>query len=342
MRISNQSAFFPQLSREGRNEPPHRTVTATVSAVPRGLRPDFLFAGSVPAVRNKVILAILAASTGWGLAGVGTRAAYGLGATTLTVLVVRTVIASLALGAYVLAIRSMPTALAWRHGAYIGAIRTGLAPLFFMASLNYISAGVEGLVITLVPATTAVMAALFIRETITRRQIIGLIIGLAGTTMIVVVGDSGLGDEGNVLIGFLLAGVGVLLGSYSGVLQRKYAPLHDTVPLALPMFLTGSVVSIGIGAVIGFDDLGTYSANLWTLLIVLALGSTLLPFGATLYASKHASATLVAVTAYLAPLVAVVGGALLLDEHITPVILTGAVITILGVSLVGRGRRTTT
>jgi drug/metabolite transporter (DMT)-like permease len=293
-------------------------------------------------MRNKIILAILAASTGWGLAGVGTRAAYGMGATTLTILVVRTIIAAVALLIYVLAIRSMPSALAWRHGMYIGAIRTGLAPLFFMASLNFISAGVEGLVITLVPATTAAMAALFIGERISRRQIIGLVIGLGGTSMIVIAGDSGLGTEGNVLTGFVLAGIGVLLGSFSGVLQRKYAPLHDTVPLAFPMFLTGAVVSVVIGVFIGFDDLTTYSTNLWVLLVALALGSTLLPFGSTLYASKHASATLVAVTAYLAPLVAVVGGAWILDEHITPVIVAGAAVTILGVALVGRTRRTTT
>jgi len=293
-------------------------------------------------VRNKVILAILAASAGWGLAGVGTRAAYGMGATTLTVLVLRTAIASAALLAYVLVISVRPSPLAWKHGAMIGAIRTGLAPLFFMASLNFISAGVEGLVITLVPATTAVMAAVFIGERITRRQILGLAIGLAGTTMIVIVGDTGLGSQGNVITGFLLAGVGVLLGSYSGVLQRKYAPLHDTLLLAFPMFLSGTVVSILIGAAVGFDDIGAYSSNLWILLVLLSLGSTLLPFGSTLYASKHASATLVAVTAYLAPLVAVVSGALLLDEQITPVIVGGAAITMLGVALVGRGRRTTT
>lgn len=293
-------------------------------------------------MRNKIILAIVAASTGWGLAGVGTRAAYGLGATTLTVLAVRTLIASAALLVFALGTKSMPSALAWKHGALIGAIRTGLAPLFFMASLNFISAGVEGLVITLIPATTAVMASFFIGERITRRQILGLLIGLAGTTMIAVVGDSGLGSEGSVVAGFSLAGVGVLLGSYSGVMQRRYAPKHDTLPLALPMFLSGAVVSIALGAFIGFDDIGAYNANLWILLTVLALGSTLLPFGATLYASKHATATLVAVTAYLAPLVAVVSGAVLLDEQLTPAILVGAGVTILGVALVGRGRRVTT
>ena len=94
--------------------------------------------------------------------------------------------------------------------------------------------------------------------------------------------------------------------------------------------------------VVGFDDVGAFDANLWVLLIVLGLGSTLLPFGATLYASKHASATVVSVTAYLAPLVAVVGGVLLLDEQLTAVIIAGSALALVGVALVGGPRRTQT
>ena len=293
-------------------------------------------------VRSRVLLAVLAASLGWGLAGVGTRAAYEAGATTLTVLAIRTAIATAALVAFVFATRVRPSALAWRHGAAIGVLRIGVAPLLFMASLNYISAGIEGVVITLVPATTAIMAAILIDERVSRRQVLGLLIGLAGTALIAASGESGLGDEGDVVTGFLLAGAGVIVGSFTGVLQRKYAPRHDTADLALPMFLAGLAVSTTVGLVIGFDDVGSYDTNLWVLLIVLAFGSTLLPFGATLYASKLASATVVSVTAYLAPLVAVVGGVLLLDEQLTPVILGGSALALVGVALVGGPRRTQT
>ncbi len=293
-------------------------------------------------LRSRVLLAVLAASLGWGLAGVGTRAAYEAGATTLTVLAIRTAIATAALIGFVLVTQVRPSGEAWRHGALIGGLRIGVAPLLFMASLNYISAGIEGVVITLVPATTAIMAAVLIDEAVTRRQVVGLVVGLAGTALIAASGESGLGAEGDVVTGFLLAGAGVIVGSFTGVLQRKYAPRHDTADLALPMFLAGLGVSTAVGLVVGFDDVGAFDANLWVLLIVLGLGSTLLPFGATLYASKHASATVVSVTAYLAPLVAVVGGVLLLDEQLTAVIIAGSALALVGVALVGGPRRTQT
>jgi len=293
-------------------------------------------------MRNKVILAVLAASAGWGLAGVGTRAAYEAGASTLTILAIRTAIATLALAVFVLVVRPNQSTEAWKHGTLIGVLRVGINPMLFMASLNYISAGVEGLVITLIPATTAVLASLTIKETISPRQVVGLVVGLAGTLVIGVSGDSGLGADGNIAAGFAFAGAGVLVGSASGILQRHYAPRHDTISLAFPMFLSGTVVAVIGGFLLGFDDIGTYSTNLWVLLTVLALASTLMPFGLTLYASKHATATLVAMTAYIAPLIAVIGGALILDEEITAIILVGAALAIVGVAMVGVQRRTTT
>ncbi len=298
-------------------------------------------------MRNRIVIAVLAASAGWGLAGVGTRAAYGAGATTLSILSIRTAVATIALTAYVLITGVRPTRLAWWNGVLIGSLRIGITPLLFMMSLNYISAGVEGLVITLVPATTAVLGAMFIKEGITRRQIVGLIIGLAGTMLIGFAGDSGLGAEGNIVAGFAFALGGVLVGSTTGVMQRHYAPRHDTVELALPMFVAGTVVAVVAGWAIGFDHVRSYDTNLWILLVILGLGSTLLPFGLTLFgltlfASKHAPATIVAMSAYLAPLVAVVAGAILLDEQITAMIGVGGALAVVGVALVGGARRTAT
>ena len=222
-----------------------------------------------PSVRNRIVIAVLAASAGWGLAGVGTRAAYGAGATTLSVLSIRTAVATIALLVYVLITGVRPTRLAWQNGILIGSLRIGITPLLFMTSLNYISSGVEGLVITLVPVTTAVLGAIFIKENITRRQIVGPVVGLAGTMLIGLAGDSGLGSEGSIVAGFAFALGGVLVGSATGVMQRHYAPRHDTVELALPMFVAVAAdavlldeqitVTIGVGgalAIVGVALVG--------------------------------------------------------------------------------------
>ena len=296
----------------------------------------------VEGMRNRVIAALLTASLGWGFAAVGTRAAFGLGATTLTVLTTRTLIALGVLVAWVILAGRWPSRAAWQHGALIGVFRTGLGPLVWMNSLNYISAGVQGLVITLVPSTTAVLAAVMIKERITRRQVIGLGVGLVGTSIIALSGSTGLGDEGDVVYGFALAGIGVFFGAFAGVFQRKFAPLHDTVELAMPMFASGALVALVVGAVVGFGDLGSYPANMWLLLAILAMTSTLMPFALTLYASKHASATIVSMTGYIAPVIAVVAGAVLLGEEITGPILFGAALAAAGVAIVGGVRRSQT
>ncbi len=289
-------------------------------------------------MRNRVILAVLGASGAWGLAGVGVRAAYGEGATTLPLLTFRSMTAVAALILVTITWRTQPPRQAWVDGSLIGIFRVGLSPMLFMACLNYVSAGVEGLIVTLIPATTAILAALIIREHVSPRQVAGLVIGLVGTTLIAVSGDSGLGADGNATVGFLFGLGGVSAAAFSGVLQRKYAPRHDTVHLALPMFASGLAVAIVVGLAVGYGGVGGYSGRLWLLIVALGLGATLLPFALTLYASKHATATMVSITAYLAPLVAVVMGAALLDERITPMIVSGAALAMVGVGLVGKKR----
>ena len=108
------------------------------------------------------------------------------------------------------------------------------------------------------------------------------------------------------------------------------------------MFASGTVVAIVIAFLVGFDDFSTYSTELWILVVVLALGATLVPFALTLFASKHAQATVVAMVGYLAPLVAVVAGVVILGEQITPVILAGGALAVVGIALVGGTRRTQT
>jgi drug/metabolite transporter (DMT)-like permease len=102
------------------------------------------------------------------------------------------------------------------------------------------------------------------------------------------------------------------------------------------MFVSGALVAIAGGLIADDIAIAELNSRSWQLLILLALGSTLLPFVATLYASRHTTAAKVALTGYVAPLVGVTAGALLLDEVITPAIAIGGLLTLTGVVLVGR------
>ena len=290
-------------------------------------------------MHSRSVAALGAASLGWGLAGVGVRALFIAGTSTFTVVVFRILFATTAVVVYGFVLRTSIDGEAWRRGSAIGLLRIGIAPMLFIGSLNYISAGFESLVITLTPVVTAVLARVFLSETLRRSQIIGLVLGVAGTLVIVASGDSGLATGGNALAGAGLAFGGVIAGSLSGVISRRFAPMHTTAELAIPMFLSGLVVVTIVGLSVGGVRPISVPTSYWPLLVALGLGSTLLPFVATLYATKHVSATVVALTGYLAPLVGLVGGVALLGELITPSIAVGGLLTLTGVLAVGTPRR---
>ncbi len=288
----------------------------------------------------RVLTALIAASAGWGMAGVGTRFVFSEGVSTFTVVIVRSVTATVAVLAIVLVHRERISRGAWLDGSIIGVLRVGLVPAMFISSLQYISAGVEGIFITLIPATTAAMAAVMLHEKLDRRQVAGLAIGLLGTLLIVSSGDSGIaGDGGDVRLGALFALGGVMAGAVSGVLSRRYAPRHQTTELAVPMFVVGSVVAVVLGYLLRDVDFASVATVSWVVLIALGLGSTFLPFFATLFASRHTSAARVALTGYVAPVIGVIAGVVLLGEVLTVTIIIGAGLALTGVVVVGRVRR---
>lgn len=291
-------------------------------------------------MQSRVLTALLAASLGWGMAGVGTRFVFAQDVTTFTVIVVRILTATVAVFFVWVGKRDGITRAAWRDGAIIGVLRIGLAPILFISSLQYVSAGVEGIFITIIPASTAALAAVVLHERLSRNQIAGLAIGLVGSFLIVAFGDSGIGgDGGNVRVGAMFALGGVVAGATSGVLSRKYAPQHRTTELAIPMFLSGAVMAVAAGMVFQDIDLDGVTGTSWVVLIALGVGSTFLPFFATLFASRHTSAARVALTGYLAPVVGVVAGVILLDEVLTVPIMIGAALALVGVAVAGRARQ---
>lgn len=291
-------------------------------------------------MQSRVVVAIIAASMGWGLAGVGVRVVFAEGVTTFTLVVLRTLIATGVVVSFAMASRRRVDRKAWWEGALIGVPRIGLAPAFFIGSLNFISAGFEAIVITLIPVATAIMARFVLQEDLRRRQLIGLVLGVAGSIVLIASGESGIADgSGNALVGGALALGGVFFGALSIIASRRYAPQHDTATLAMPMFVSGLATALALALVFRDLEPGGVTVKAWWLTVALALFSTLLPFVATLWAARYASATQVSLTAYLAPVIGVLGGWILLDEVITLSIAAGGLLTLAGVYLVSRPQR---
>lgn len=288
----------------------------------------------------RALTAVVLASVGWGFAAIGVRYAFDEGVTTFTVIDVRLVVGMIAMVGYGYLSGSRPDRQVWLRGGLLGIFRTGLGPVLFIGSLQFISAGMEALFITTIPLTTGVMARIWLGERLTRAQVAGLLTGAIGVTVLILSGESGLGDgEGSVFIGGALALSGSLAAAVAGVLNRKYAQIHDTTDLAVPMFVSGSLFAVCVSLFAGGVRLGDLTGELWLLLVVLGLASTLLPFTATLYAARFASAAQTAIPGYLAPIITLTAGIVLLGEVVTPTIVLGGALAFAGALLMTRGSR---
>ena len=261
-------------------------------------------------------IGIIVGSMGWGIASPLVRIVIERGATASGVILVRLGIVALVVALTALLFGIRPSREAWKVGVLIGIPRIAMTPLFMISALAYVGASFQSVMLTFIPALTSALAWLFLKERLGPRQIAGLLLGLIGILVLIVGGESGIADgSGDTLVGGSLALIGVLLGASSGVLMRKYAPRFNTRSLAVPMFVVG-----GLGGVIaspfapGSANLGSLDSFSWTILIVLALGSSLLPFLATLFSSRYLPAAQVAITGYAAPLISITLGIVFVGE----------------------------
>jgi probable blue pigment (indigoidine) exporter len=122
----------------------------------------------------------------------------------------------------------------------------------------------------------------------------------------------------------------VVVSSFGGVHARRHAPDHDVLDLAGPQFALGAAVLIPLMlAVEGWP--GGISALGWGLVAYMALAGTFMPFLLFFWMLQRVSATTASLPSYLIPVIALAGGALLLDEQVTWLMAAGGVLILAGV-----------
>ena len=170
-------------------------------------------------------------------------------------------------------------------------------------------------------------------ERIDRRQAIGMAMGLGGVAL--VVGVESVHSLGELLGALAMIGAAASYGLSSFVVKRRYGHLAA---------MQTSLVSITVTTVLTFPlavaTLPSEMPGARALLSVLALGAvgTALAFVIFYKLINEVGAGRASLVSYLAPGVALLYGALLLDEAITPAAIAGLVLILGGVALASRRR----
>lgn len=206
------------------------------------------------------------------------------------------------------------------HGAYLGGV--------FIAISKGLPAGVASLVVCLQPLLTAVGAGWLLGEAVTRRQWLGLLLGLAGVGLVV---SAKLGI--NFGLDALLPVVVALFAITGGTLyQKRFCPSFDWRTGAVLQFLPTALVT-------GIFALSTENLKVdWSTEFVFALGwlVVVLSVGAVSLLNwliRNNNAVNMASLFYLVPPCTAVVAWLLFGETFTAVALVGMGLSIWGVYL---------
>ena len=229
----------------------------------------------------------------------------------------------------------------WRHAMVLGVFGTAIPMTFIVSSLQYQSSGVTSLLITTQPAITVLLAHFFLTdERLTRRTTIGIGLALSGAVMLALRGETGLPDMTAASpIGYLMVLFAMLMGSGSTIYARLYMTDLDAFDVGSIRMWTAALVVMPLSALTIGVDLSAVTAVGYTALAYAALVGTFAGMLLAFYNVKRFGATASALTSYVIPIVAGVGGVLVLGETFTPVMGVGMAIIIAGIAILNQRDR---
>lgn len=226
----------------------------------------------------------------------------------------------------------------------------GLYFLFETYGLRLTTASSASLIIACIPAFVALTAGVVLRERLSRRAWIGIVVSIIGVVAIAILDgaqEAAAGSiPGNLLVlGSVFAATGYIIvarkvsSGLSALEITSYQVMYGALYF-LPFFL----FSIGgrLGGV-GFPPVGVHVGGpVVGAMAFLVIGPTFLAFLCYNYALSRIPASRAAVFLNGIPVVTVIVAALLLGERLTPLQIVGGVVVIIGVTLTAGPGRTVT
>ena len=210
----------------------------------------------------------------------------------------------------------------------------GFAGIFFYHALYFFALKaappVEASLINyLWPLLIVVFSALVAREALQARQLLGALLGLAGTAVVLLTRESGGPGGANPLAGFAAAGAAALVWSLYSVNNRRF----KDVPGEVMGGICGLVAAAGLACHLLFETTVLPDALGWAAILALGLGPTGLAFFAWDHATKHGRLALLGVLSYFAPLLSTALLILFGQAPARPAVLVSALLIIGGAGL---------
>jgi drug/metabolite transporter (DMT)-like permease len=207
-----------------------------------------------------------------------------------------------------------------------------------VSSLQFQSSGITAVLITTSPAITVLMAHFLLPdEPLTRQKGLGVGVAMAGAVLLAILGETGLPDVSKAApAGYILVLAAMLFGSGAAIYARKYMRSFDTVDVNSVRMVSAAAVVLPVSLLLVGFDLSSVGTLGYMALIYASLVGTFAGLMLAFNNIQRFGATASAMSAYIIPIVATIGGVLLLNETITVGMLAGMALILGGVAVINR------
>jgi drug/metabolite transporter (DMT)-like permease len=237
-----------------------------------------------------------------------------------------------------------PTLAEIRDSVIVGILLAAVGNGFVTLGEQTLPSGIAALLIALVPVWLAILGRLVLGDRLPRLVVAGIVIGFGGVAILAwpAAGSSASLEPVGLLL-VLLAPIGWSSGSLFAA-RRARQPQPALLATGIQM-IGGGVVLALMGVVTGEAgrvDVAAVSTESFVAFVYLTLIGSLVGYSTYAWLLSVAPVSLIATYAYVNPVVAVILGALVLQEPISAQTLVAGAIIVLAVALIitARGRLT--
>jgi drug/metabolite transporter, DME family len=291
----------------------------------------------VSAVSRDQIVGFLAVGTAasiWGTLGLFAKILYAEGVSFEALVAVRASIGWAAMLLFVLLTRGAGSLRVARRNLLfllpLGVVGIGAFYLLYFFTVRESTVGTAAILLYSSPAFVALLALIFLKETLGLLRLLSLALTFGGIFLVV-----GGYDPGALEVSLLVLTTGLLSGLTYGLYSILGKPIagHLEPAVILSYALGFGSLLLVLAALPTFDTLVGLSSNSYALLFMLAVVHTALAFGLYTAGLKRLDAGQAAIIATVEPVVAGAIGVVVLGEKLTALKVIGALLVLAGAAL---------
>ena len=201
---------------------------------------------------------------------------------------------------------------------------------------QYISASAASVIIATIPIFVVILAAIFLKEKITIKIVLGVLLSLLGVVIISTVGRSDAVLEIKYISGALAVLIAAVLGAGYTVAGKKLLQRYSALSLTVYVCLLGSLGLIPFISSSLFEEVAAMSLTGWGVVIFLGIFPTVVGYVLWYVALEIKSASEVSVYLYFIPVLSTIISYILFRDEITWLFVFGGALVILGLHVVNK------